>query len=351
MTWSQVAGGVSRTPPSSPGKIPALLNSTCSPPQLLVAAATTSATWDSSETSAATATARPPAPTICSTVSRAAWATTSATTTAAPSEANSVAATRPIPLPAPVITATLPASRAVTARPYPARPRGLCPGIGSVRPTDGPEDRRRRCDTGRMATRATPIVGVTTYHQQASWGPWDRVASVLACLVRRHRGRSGERCPVLLSPWDGGISIGRRRLQRRRGHRRARPRGRWGRRPRPVRTVAGPRHVGSRSRARRQRAGVAPCRSGGRPSGAGRLPGHAAPRRRARGQPRSSTCPMSWVTTATSRPEVASPRSTSPPRRVARWRRSLGEKTTVACSHHQAIDGWVTGWWSRPGVG
>ncbi len=32
MTRSQVAEGVSRTPPSSAGKIPALLNSTCSPP-------------------------------------------------------------------------------------------------------------------------------------------------------------------------------------------------------------------------------------------------------------------------------------------------------------------------------
>ena len=30
-----------------------------------------------------------------------------------------------------------------------------------------------------MAKRAAPIVGVTTYHQQASWGPWDRLAAVL----------------------------------------------------------------------------------------------------------------------------------------------------------------------------
>ena len=67
---------------------------------------------------APTADARPPAPVIEATVSRAASATTSATTTAAPSEANSCAATRPMPLPAPVITATLPSSRPGMRRPY-----------------------------------------------------------------------------------------------------------------------------------------------------------------------------------------------------------------------------------------
>ena len=55
-----------------------------------------------------------------------------------------------------------------------------------------------------MAKRAAPIVGVTTYHQQASWGPWDRLAAVLpASYVDTVAAAGG--CPVLLSPAQTGI--------------------------------------------------------------------------------------------------------------------------------------------------
>jgi gamma-glutamyl-gamma-aminobutyrate hydrolase PuuD len=50
-----------------------------------------------------------------------------------------------------------------------------------------------------MSTQAAPIVGVTTYRQQAAWGPWDRLAAVLpASYVDTVTAAGG--CPVLLSP-------------------------------------------------------------------------------------------------------------------------------------------------------
>jgi gamma-glutamyl-gamma-aminobutyrate hydrolase PuuD len=50
-----------------------------------------------------------------------------------------------------------------------------------------------------MPTPAIPIVGVTTYHQRASWGPWDRLAAVLpASYVDTVAAAGG--APVLLSP-------------------------------------------------------------------------------------------------------------------------------------------------------
>ncbi len=50
------------------------------------------------------------------------------------------------------------------------------------------------------------MVGVTTYHQQASWGPWDRVAAVLpASYVDTVAAAGG--CPVLLSPSDGTVDV------------------------------------------------------------------------------------------------------------------------------------------------
>ncbi len=56
-----------------------------------------------------------------------------------------------------------------------------------------------------MAAPATPIIGVTTYHQQASWGPWDRVAAVLpASYVDTVAAAGG--APVLLSP--SGVGAG-----------------------------------------------------------------------------------------------------------------------------------------------
>ena len=53
-----------------------------------------------------------------------------------------------------------------------------------------------------MATRLVPIVGVTTYHQRASWGPWDRVATVLPASYVDTVAAAGGR-PVLLPPVAG----------------------------------------------------------------------------------------------------------------------------------------------------
>jgi len=55
-----------------------------------------------------------------------------------------------------------------------------------------------------MATRAVPIVGVTTYRQQASWGPWDRLATVLPASYVDTVASAGGR-PVLLPPCGSGI--------------------------------------------------------------------------------------------------------------------------------------------------
>jgi putative glutamine amidotransferase len=55
-----------------------------------------------------------------------------------------------------------------------------------------------------MTTRAAPIVGVTTYHQKASWGPWDRLAAVLpASYVDTVAAAGG--CPVLLAPSESEL--------------------------------------------------------------------------------------------------------------------------------------------------
>ncbi len=55
-----------------------------------------------------------------------------------------------------------------------------------------------------MTTRAVPIVGVTTYHQQASWGPWDRLATVLPASYTDTVATAGGR-PVLLPPTTGAV--------------------------------------------------------------------------------------------------------------------------------------------------
>jgi gamma-glutamyl-gamma-aminobutyrate hydrolase PuuD len=57
-----------------------------------------------------------------------------------------------------------------------------------------------------MAGRVPPIIGVTTYHQQAAWGPWDRLAAVLPATYVDTVAAAGG-CPVLLSPSAGGVSV------------------------------------------------------------------------------------------------------------------------------------------------
>jgi len=99
---------------SSPGETPALLYSTCSPPNVATVSRIIAATDSSSVTLHDTKRALPPAFLIAATVSEP--STTSATTTLAPSRANNSAPTRPSPPAAPVITATLPSSRPAIAR-------------------------------------------------------------------------------------------------------------------------------------------------------------------------------------------------------------------------------------------
>jgi len=53
-----------------------------------------------------------------------------------------------------------------------------------------------------MARRRTPLVGVTTYRQQATWGPWDRMAAVLPAAYADCVAAAGAR-PLLLPPCDG----------------------------------------------------------------------------------------------------------------------------------------------------
>jgi putative glutamine amidotransferase len=64
-----------------------------------------------------------------------------------------------------------------------------------------------------MTTRAAPIVGVTTYRQQSSWGPWDRLATVLPVSYVDTVAAAGG-CPVLLSPTVGELDddVSARRL-------------------------------------------------------------------------------------------------------------------------------------------
>lgn len=54
-----------------------------------------------------------------------------------------------------------------------------------------------------MAIRAEPVVGVTTYHQQAAWGAWDRLAAVLPYSYVDTVAAAGA-CPVLLPPFEAG---------------------------------------------------------------------------------------------------------------------------------------------------
>jgi putative glutamine amidotransferase len=50
-------------------------------------------------------------------------------------------------------------------------------------------------------------VGVTTYRQQATWGPWDRLAEVLPASYAECVADAGAR-PVLLPPCDGAGASG-----------------------------------------------------------------------------------------------------------------------------------------------
>jgi putative glutamine amidotransferase len=54
-----------------------------------------------------------------------------------------------------------------------------------------------------MVRRAGHVVGVTTYHQRAAWGAWDRLAAVLPYSYVDTVAAAGG-CPVLLAPFEAG---------------------------------------------------------------------------------------------------------------------------------------------------
>ncbi len=61
---------------------------------------------------------------------------------------------------------------------------------------------RERWDTGPMAAGPIPLVGVTTYRGEASWGAWTRSAAVVQTAYVDCVARAGGR-PLLLPPADG----------------------------------------------------------------------------------------------------------------------------------------------------
>src|SRR5882724_722079 len=117
---------VSRPPQAA---TPALLQSTCTAPNVSKARAASACTWASSVTSVRTASALTPSACASPATTAIAASSTSATTTLAPSRANRSVSARPIPLAPPVTTAVRPRSSTSTSL-----------GIGSPR-TAGPQPR------------------------------------------------------------------------------------------------------------------------------------------------------------------------------------------------------------------
>ncbi len=87
-------------------RTPALLTRMVGAPSSAAMRSIAACTWASSETSQPTASARPPAAVICSTVSLQAASSRSMTATARPSAASRTAVAAPMPRAAPVTTAT-----------------------------------------------------------------------------------------------------------------------------------------------------------------------------------------------------------------------------------------------------
>ena len=165
-----------------------------------------------------------------------------------------------------------------------------------------------------------PLIGLTTYREEARWGVWDQRADLLpaqyaAAVVScggvpvllppdRHAGRRGRR----------GGPAGRAGDLRRRG-----------RRPGPVRRGAAPAHRELAPRPGRLGARPARRRGRGRAAGARRLPGHAGDGG-ARRRPRSTSTRRTWSATRSTAPAgTSSARSPSPPRPAAGWPRWSGD--------------------------
>jgi putative glutamine amidotransferase len=53
-----------------------------------------------------------------------------------------------------------------------------------------------------MAKAKTPLIGVTTYRQDAAWGPWDRAAALVPVAYVDCVAAAGGR-PMLLPPYEG----------------------------------------------------------------------------------------------------------------------------------------------------
>ena len=166
---------------------------------------------------------------------------------------------------------------------------------------------RRRVGTGRgrrgcpvpVPAASAPMIGVTTYLEQAQTGVWDVPASFLPKVVLR-RGDGGRR--HRRAPAAAAASTPRSRARRARRPRRAHRHRRRRRRPRPLRAGAASAH---------RRAAHRPRRVGGRAAHRGdrrsscRSSASAAARRCSTSRsaaPCTSTCPTSSAASGTSPP-------------------------------------------------
>ena len=178
----------------------------------------------------------------------------------------------------------------------------------------------------------TPLIGLTTYREDAPWGVWDQRADLLPAQYAEAVVACGG-VPVLLPPIDGagaadavvarldGLVIC--------GGADVDPT-RYGAEPHP-RTVnwrPGPGRVGARAPGRGR---------GGRPAGPGRVPRHAGDGR-ARGRPARPAHARTWsVTTSTARAATCSAPCRCAPRPAAGSRRWSATSLTVNCHHHQSV--------------
>ncbi len=222
--------GVSVTPPSSPGKMPAQLNITWSPPKAIVAVSTMSATCvlvghvDLDRLGPAC----PPAMIDSAVDSADHHRRCRLRRPLRPLQRRARHATRPMPLPEPVTIATFPSRRPVTRRNTigDGRCDHRCVHRGDACATTGCDHRCEQCDLGPRDIRRVilaecrvrervPLVGLTTYRQQATWGSWQRRAALLQVAYVDCVSEAGGR-PVMLPPAEGpgGSPGSRRRLGR-----------------------------------------------------------------------------------------------------------------------------------------
>src|SRR5712692_6523051 len=127
-----------------------------SPPNSRLVSSNARSTAWRPRTSAGVASARPPAFTISSAVTRISAAVRATQPTAAPWPPYASAIALPIPRPAPVTTATFPSSRPLTVLPFPHR----CGGHGELVGVDGDLHDRGLAGGERGADDVADLIGV-----------------------------------------------------------------------------------------------------------------------------------------------------------------------------------------------